>query len=453
MKQVRGTSVVVVGAAKSGVAAARLLARKGAHVFLTDSGDLSAHAREALGAANVPFEEGGHSQAARSGDWLVVSPGVPTEAPLVQDYLRSGRAVLSEIEVGSWYEQGRILAVTGSNGKTTTTSWLDHVWTTAGAPHLLGGNIGIAYCDIVEGSSPGTTSILEVSSFQLDHIDTFRPSVGILLNITPDHLNRYQYQFERYVAAKMRMQENLREGDVFIYWQEDPVVAPLVADLRKRPGAPRFMAFSDQSRPEEGVYVRDGQITFHIENREESLMLVEDVGLRGRHNLHNGLATALAARVSEIRNEFIRDSLMRFEGVEHRLETVRILDGVTWINDSKATNVNAVWYALESMRTPTVVIMGGRDKGNDYAELAGVVKAKVHTIIAIGEGAAAVEAQLGAHVPTLTHAESMDDAVRKARKAAKRGETVLLSPACASFDMFESYEHRGREFKKSVNQL
>jgi UDP-N-acetylmuramoylalanine--D-glutamate ligase len=182
-------------------------------------------------------------------------------------------------------------------------------------------------------------------------------------------------------------------------------------------------------------------------------MLVEDIGLRGRHNLHNGLATALAARVSEIRNDFIRDSLMRFEGVEHRLETVRILDGVTWINDSKATNVNAVWYALESMRTPTVVIMGGRDKGNDYAELVDAVKAKVHTIIAIGEGAAAVDAQLGGHVPNLLHAGSMDEAVRKANNVAKRGETVLLSPACASFDMFESYEHRGREFKKSVNQL
>lgn len=445
--------MVVVGAAKSGVAAARLLARKGADVFLTDSGALSAHSRSELAAAGVPFEEGGHTEAAQNGDWLVVSPGVPDEAAIVQTYLASGRAVISEIEVGSWYDQGRIVAVTGSNGKTTTTSWLDHVWTTADAPHLLGGNIGIAYCDIVEGSTPETTSILEVSSFQLDHIDTFRPRVGILLNITPDHLNRYQYRFENYVASKLRMQENLRDGDVFIYWLEDPVVAPVVADLRKRPGAPRFMAFSDSSRPDEGIFVRDGHIIFHIENREEPLMLVEDIGLRGRHNLHNGLATALAARVSEIRNDFIRDSLMRFEGVEHRLETVRILDGVTWINDSKATNVNAVWYALESMRTPTVVIMGGRDKGNDYAELVDAVKAKVHTIIAIGEGAAAVDAQLGGHVPNLLHAGSMDEAVRKANNVAKRGETVLLSPACASFDMFESYEHRGREFKKSVNQL
>lgn len=453
MKEVRGASVVVVGAAKSGVAAARLLAGKGAQVFLTDAGSVSETAKTALNAAGVRFEEGGHSEAAMAADWLVVSPGVPDEAPIVQAYLGSGRAVLSEIEVASWYDRGRIVAVTGSNGKTTTTSWLDHVWNTAGAPHLLGGNIGIAYSDIVDGSTPETTSILEVSSFQLDHIDTFRPKVGILLNITPDHLNRYQYRFENYIASKMRLCENQREGDVFIYWQEDPVVAPLVADLKKRPGAPRFMAFSDTSRPEEGVYVRGGQIIFHIGNREETLMLVEDVGLRGRHNLHNGLATALAARVSEIRNEFIRESLMRFEGVEHRLETVRILDGVTWINDSKATNVNAVWYALESMRTPTVVILGGRDKGNDYAELVDAVKAKVHTIIAIGEGAAAVEAQLGAHVPTLTHAGSMEEAVRMARKAAKRGETVLLSPACASFDMFENYEHRGREFKKFVNQL
>jgi UDP-N-acetylmuramoylalanine--D-glutamate ligase len=213
------------------------------------------------------------------------------------------------------------------------------------------------------------------------------------------------------------------------------------------------MAFSDVSRPEEGIFVRDGQIFFHLNHQEDLLMLAEDLGLRGRHNLHNGLATALAARVSEIKNEFIRESLMRFEGVEHRLETVRTLDGVSYINDSKATNVNAVWYALDSVKTPLVLILGGRDKGNDYAELIPQIHAKVHTIIAIGEGKVAVEAQLKEHVPTFLVADTMDQAVRMGKKAAKRGESVLLSPACASFDMFENYEHRGREFKKSVNQL
>lgn len=453
MRSLSQVPVVVVGAAKSGLAAARLLKTKGADVFLTDSGTMSDAAKARLTADGIAFEDGGHSDRAFVGEFLVISPGVPTEAPIVQSYLSSGKKVHSEIELASWFEQGRVVAVTGSNGKTTTASWLDHCWSTAKAPHLLAGNIGIAYSDVVGESASHSTSLLEISSFQLDHIDTFRPNVGILLNITPDHLNRYQYKFENYIASKMRMCENQRDGDVFIYWQEDPVVAPLVADLKGKPGAPRFMAFSDESRPEEGIFVRDGQIFFHLNHQEEFLMLVEDLGLRGRHNLHNGLATALAARVSEIKNEFIRESLMRFEGVEHRLENVRTLDGVSYINDSKATNVNAVWYALDSVKNPLVLILGGRDKGNDYSELIPQIHAKVHTIIAIGEGKAAIEAQLKEHVPNFVVAETMEQAVRMGKKAAKRGETVLLSPACASFDMFENYEHRGREFKKYVNQL
>lgn len=453
MRELANVPVVVVGAAKSGLAAARLLKRKGAAVFLTDSGTMSDAAKARLSGDGIAFEEGGHSDRAYSGEFLVISPGVPTEAPIVQLYLTAGKKVYSEIELASWFEQGHVVAVTGSNGKTTTASWLDHLWSTAKAPHLLAGNIGIAYSDVVDESRPETSSLLEISSFQLDHIDSFRPNVGILLNITPDHLNRYHYQFERYIASKMRMCENQREGDVFIYWQEDPVVAPLVSALKGKPGAPRFMAFSDESRPEEGIFVRDGQIFFHLNHQEEFLMIVEDLGLRGRHNLHNGLATALAARVSEIKNEFIRESLMRFEGVEHRLENVRTLDGVNYINDSKATNVNAVWYALDSVKNPLVLILGGRDKGNDYSELVPQIHAKVHTIIAIGEGKAAIETQLKEHVPNFMVADTMDQAVRMGKKAAKRGETVLLSPACASFDMFENYEHRGREFKKSVNQL
>jgi UDP-N-acetylmuramoylalanine--D-glutamate ligase len=453
MRELSNVPVVVVGAAKSGLAAARLLRTQGADVFLTDSGTMPDTAKARLAADGIAFEDGGHTDRAYAADFLVISPGVPTEAPIVQSYLNAGKKVYSEIELASWFERGRTVAVTGSNGKTTTASWLDHLWSTAKAPHLLAGNIGIAYSDVVLDSADHTTSLLEISSFQLDHIDTFRPTVGILLNITPDHLNRYQYKFENYAASKMRMCENQREGDVFIYWHEDPVVAPLIAALKGKPGAPRFMAFSDESRPDEGIFVRDGQIFFHLNHQEEFLMLVEDLGLRGRHNLHNGLATALAARVSEIKNEFIRESLMRFEGVEHRLETVRTLDGVSYINDSKATNVNAVWYALDSVKNPLVLILGGRDKGNDYSELIPQIHAKVHTIVAIGEGKAAIETQLREHVPNFLVADSMEQAVRMSKKAAKRGESVLLSPACASFDMFENYEHRGREFKKYVNQL
>lgn len=453
MNDFRDRHIVVAGAARSGVAVARLLAAGGAHVFLTDSGAVSEAAAARLQAAGVAFEQGGHTERAFGAEMLVVSPGVPDKSPITQHYLTAGKPVLSELEVASRFEKGRIVAVTGSNGKTTVTTWLDHLWTTAAVPHLTGGNIGTAYSDLVEGSTAGTTSILEVSSFQLDHIDRFRPAVSVLLNITPDHLDRYGYRFEAYAASKLRIAENQQSPDVFIHWMDDPVAAPLVAALRQRPQPPRILAFSDTGEPEEGVFVRDGHIVFKLNQTEEILMRVEEIGLRGRHNLHNGLATALAARVSEIRLEHIRESLSQFEGVEHRLETVRVLDGVTWINDSKATNVNAVWYALESMKTPLVLILGGRDKGNDYAELVPQIRAKVHTIIGIGEGKDAVKAQLGEVAPMYVEATTMEDAVRKARKAAKRGEAVLLSPACASFDMFENYEHRGREFKKYVNQL
>jgi UDP-N-acetylmuramoylalanine--D-glutamate ligase len=275
----------------------------------------------------------------------------------------------------------------------------------------------------------------------------------LLLNITPDHLNRYQYNFENYAASKMRIGMNQSDQDVFIFWNEDPVVQRLLPGHFSRTDRPRLWAFSSTSEVKDGIFVRGNKIYFNIDNNEEYLMHLEEIGLKGRHNLHNGLATALAARAAEIRIDAIRDSLMRFEGVEHRLEQVRELDGVRFINDSKATNVNAVWYALESMKVPVVLILGGRDKGNDYSELVEQIHQKVHTIIAIGEGKKAIVEQLGKHVPYLIEADSMEDAVRASKKVAKRGETVLLSPACASFDMFENYEHRGSEFKKYVNQL
>lgn len=450
---VRNKHIVVIGAAKSGLAAALLLKSKGANAFVTDSGKISEDFKSTLNGQNIPFEENGHSVKAYQADFVVVSPGVPDEAPIIQHYVGSKKSIYSEIEVASWFTDKPIVAVTGSNGKTTVTSWLGHMWQTAGISANVAGNIGIAFSDVIRNSASADWSILEVSSFQLDHIDKFRPKISLLLNITPDHLNRYQYNFDNYAASKMRIGMNQIDSDVFICWNEDPVVSRLLNQKTNWSGKPRIWKFSSETTVMPGIYVRDNKIFFNTDNQEEYLMQIEEIGLKGRHNLHNGLATALAARAAEISIEYIRDSLMKFEGVEHRLEFVREMDGVKYINDSKATNVNAVWYALDSINVPVVLILGGRDKGNDYSELVEQIKQKVHTIVAIGEGQKAIIEQLKEHVPYLVTADSMDQAVKEARKVAKRGESVLLSPACASFDMFENYEHRGSEFKRFVNNL
>ncbi len=452
MRVVKGDHIVVIGAARSGLAAACLLKERGANVFVTDSGEISESAKKRLAENEIRWEENGHSESSKTADYAVVSPGVPDESPLIQFYQQQGKSVYSEIEIASWFTEQSIFAVTGSNGKTTTASWMAYTWQKAERDMILAGNIGSAFSDHVSKLNPQTDVILEVSSFQLDHIDTFKPSVSMLLNITPDHLNRYQNDFSKYTASKLRIKENQTEGDTFIYWDEDPVVATKI-EIEKSNSPVRYLSFSDSKEVDEGVFVREGKIYFKLNQKEEFLMYVHEMGLPGRHNLKNGMATALAARVAEIKNETIRESLMTFEGVAHRLEHVRTLNGVQWYNDSKATNVNAVWYALQSFSGPLVLIMGGRDKGNDYSDLIPELREKVHTLIAIGEGKAAIEKQLRDEVPNFVTVQSMGQAVDCAHKWAKRGEVVLLSPACASFDMFESYEHRGDVFKYAVNKL
>lgn len=449
---VAGKHITVIGAAKSGVGAACLLANRGARVLVTDSGSIPEAYKSILTRAGIRFEENGHSAGSYEADFAVASPGVPDEAPLMQHFLSSGKGLYSEIEAASWFSSSPIVAITGSNGKTTVTSWLGHLWETAGVSAKVGGNIGTAFSGLVDQTQSGDWTILEISSFQLDHIHSFRPKISCILNITPDHLNRYQYKFENYAASKMRIMENQQSDDVFICWNEDAIVGRLLGSLSRK-NLPQIWRFSIENEVEQGAFVRENKIFFKINNQEEYLMHIEEIGLKGRHNLQNGLAVALAARAAEIRVDAIRESLMKFEGVEHRLEQVRTLDGVKYINDSKATNVNAVWYALDSIKVPMVLILGGRDKGNDYSELEDQIRQKVHTIIAIGEGKDSIRKQLADHVPNFRTAESMEEAVRESRRVAKRGEVVLLSPACASFDMFENYEHRGREFKKYVNQL
>ena len=455
MREVENKHIVVVGAARSGLAVASLLKRKGADIFVTDHGPISKSTKQKLKKLDIAFEENGHTGKAEQGAFLALSPGVPTEAPLVQHYLNHGKEVFSEIEIASWFNKSSIVAVTGSNGKTTVTNWLDHTWKKANRKHITAGNIGYAFSDKVEQTSHNSEALLEVSSFQLDHINRFHPHVSVLLNISADHLDRYNDDFSNYAKSKFRIIENQTGDDWFIYNYDDPKIAGHVDSLKKKETAPRLLPFSIKKEltGTNGAFVRDKNIILKINKQEEVLMPTRDVKLSGQHNLSNGLATALAARASEIKSDVIRESLRTFEGVEHRLELVRTVNGVKYINDSKATNINAVWYALDSFDVPLTVIMGGRDKGNDYSELVNQIREKVHTIIAIGEAQPLIEEQLKSVVPNFKTADNMNDAVRSAKGVAKRGEIVLLSPACSSFDMYDNYEHRGNEFKKAVNRL
>ncbi len=453
MIDVKNKHITIAGAARSGVPAALLLKRKGAIPFLSDAGSVSDQFADTLRRESIEFEENTHSERAMQGDFLVMSPGVPTSSHIAEKYLSDNKSVYSEIELASWFNRSPIVAVTGSNGKTTVVNWMHHTWKTAQKECIVAGNIGYAFSELVEQTSEDKDLLLEVSSFQLDHIDGFRPSVAVILNITPDHLDRYNNNFEKYAASKFRIAENQIAADSFIYNADDAKISGFAKKLSERENTPEMMAFSTESEVPNGAFVRNGQLIIRLDNKEEILMNIDDIALPGRHNLSNGMATALAARASEIKNEYIRESLQSFEGVEHRLEYVRTFNGVKYINDSKATNINAVWFALDSFNVPVTLILGGRDKGNDYRELESQIREKVHTVVAIGEAKEAIRNQLKDSVPNLIEAESMKEAVKKASNVAKRGEIILLSPACSSFDMFENYEHRGKVFKQSVLEL
>ncbi len=450
---VRGKHIVIAGAARSGVAVSILLKQKGAIPFLSDIGPVKDELTNRLQEESISFEQNTHSETAMNGEFLVLSPGVPSTSPIASHYRDAGKKIYSEIEVASWFNNSPIVAVTGSNGKTTVTSWMAHTWKVANREYLLAGNIGTAFSELVEHSAPDVAALLEISSFQLDHIDSFHPEISMILNITPDHLDRYNNSFDQYAGSKKSITKNQSSDDWFIYNFDDPVLSGFAKELSAKENKPRLLSFSSTTEVPNGAFVRGGQLVLKINNEEEYLMQIGDISLPGRHNLNNGMAMALAARASEIRNEYIRESLKTFEGVAHRLEVVRNLNGIRFINDSKATNINAVWYALDSFNMPLTLILGGRDKGNDYLELENQIREKVHTIIAIGEAKEAIKKQLTDVVPNLLEADSMKEAVKLSLKSAKRGELVLLSPACSSFDMFENYEHRGNVFKQAVLEL
>ncbi len=447
----------MVGGARSGRAAARLLAKVGGEVFLTEQDAPSDGAVAALDEAGVEYEFGGHTAEALDADVLVLSPGVPTQSNIVQQALRAGLDVYSEIEAASWFCDAPIVAITGTNGKTTTTSLTGHVFRTAfadtpGREAIVAGNIGYPFSDYVLETEPTDVVVLEVSSFQLDHVETFRPRVSVLLNITPDHLGRYDYDFEAYAQAKHNIFRNQGEGDVVVYNRDDDDVRDAVEEAAAEQGV-RPMAITREGVPTAGAGFRDGRLVLRTDDEDDSLMPQDELALRGRHNMYNSLAAAVSARVMEVENDVIRESLSGFEGVPHRLEEVRTVDDVLYVNDSKATNVNAVWYALESFDRPIVLIAGGRDKGNDYTDLKPLVRDQVRAVVALGESAENVERELGGEAPDHSRAETMEDALTQAQRAAQPGDVVLLSPACSSFDMYENYEERGDTFRRLVETL
>jgi UDP-N-acetylmuramoylalanine--D-glutamate ligase len=445
----RGRKVTVVGAARSGIGAARLLSANGASVFVTDlspAGKLTTNLME-LKKTGIPFEAGGHTERAYDADLMVISPGVPTDSEIIREAGLKGIRVVSEIEMASWFCAAKIAAVTGTNGKTTTVTLLGRMLADANVPSTTAGNIGTAFSGVAAGAGPGSVVVLEVSSFQLDHIESFRPTVSVILNITPDHLNRYGGSFEKYAKSKCRVFENQGTGDTFIYNADDPETKARVERLV--PAGVRLMPFGLNEPPGDGAFRRNERLVVRTEGREENVIGVPELGIPGVHNLYNAMAATLAALSLGVSPGSARRTLSEFKGVEHRLEFVRELKGVKYVNDSKATNVDSVWYALQSYRSPIVLILGGRDKGNDYTRIAPLVSASVKSIVAVGESADKV-VKFFAGAVTVAKAASMKEAVDLSAAAAADGDVVLLSPACASFDWFDNYEHRGRVFKEAV---
>ena len=441
--------MVILGAGESGTGAAILAKKKGFDVFVSDAGEIRDTYRQMLSAHHIPWEEGRHSlPGILEGDEVVKSPGIPDDAMVVRKVKEHRMPVISEIEFAGRYTQAKTICVTGSNGKTTTTNLIYHMLKKAGLDVEMAGNVGQSFAMMVAEKNPEYV-VLELSSFQLDGMFDFRADVAIITNITPDHLDRYGHKMSRYVASKFRITRNQSERDFLIYCHDDP-------EIRK--GLERFhppsvlLAFSIQEARGPVAYVQNSNLCIQYKNQKLT-MSIHDLALKGKHNMYNSMAAGIAGQVLKIRKEIIRESLSDFQGVEHRLEPVIKVHGIMFINDSKATNVNSTWYALESMSENVVLILGGIDKGNDYSPLEPLVRQKVKAIICLGKDNSKILKAFEGKVPKLLEARSMGEAVKKSYVVGKKGDTVLLSPACASFDLFENYEDRGRQFKEAVRNL
>ena len=446
---VKGRKVTVVGAARSGLGAARLLGANGASVFVTDTAPAArlTDSLIALKKLRIPFEAGGHTERAYDADLMVISPGVPSDAGVIREAVSKGIRVVSEIEMASWFCAARIAAVTGTNGKTTTVTLLGRLLADAGVPSVVAGNIGTAFSGVAPSLGRDAVAALEVSSFQLDHVESFRPAVAVILNITPDHLDRYAGSFDRYAKSKCRIFRNQGPGDALVYNVDDHETRTRVE--RMAPAGVTLLPFGLDELSGDGAFRRSGTLIVRRGGVETEVIATDAIGIPGVHNVYNAMASVLAAFAFGVSAESARATLGAFTGVEHRLEFVRELRGVKYVNDSKATNVDSVWYALQSYPSPIVLILGGRDKGNDYSKIVPLVSTSVRSIVAIGESADKVAKAFAGTVP-LARAASMNEAVARATAAAAEGDVVLLSPACASFDWFDNYEHRGRVFKEAV---
>ncbi|MCQ2369661.1 MAG: UDP-N-acetylmuramoyl-L-alanine--D-glutamate ligase [Paludibacteraceae bacterium] len=440
--------IAVLGGGESGSGAAVLAKVKGFDVFLSDSSKIKQEYKNLLDKYAIDWEEGGHSEdRILNADEIIKSPGIPTKAPLIQKLIALGKPIISEIEFAGRYNTAKTVCITGSNGKTTTTMLTYHMLQKAGLNVGLAGNVGKSFAlQVAENNYD--YYVIELSSFQLDNMYDFKADIAILLNITPDHLDRYEYKFQNYIDAKFRITQNQTDDDVFIYWNDDDVIrqnlGSIVSSAKRKP-------FSLKKGNGAKAYIEDG--VFTIEDDDSFFTIsVEDLSLKGTHNIYNSMAAALSANALYIKKDAIREALMDFQGVEHRLEPITKVKSVLYVNDSKATNVNSCWYALESMKTPVVLILGGTDKGNDYNEILPLVKEKVRSLVFMGKDNKKL-IDFFKDIKPYVSVDSLDDAVMECYKAAKEGDTVLLSPCCASFDLFKNYEDRGRQFKEKVRNL
>lgn len=441
--------IVILGGGESGVGSAILAQAKNFDVFLSDKGMLQDKYKKELEQHNISYEEGEHSEdIILSATEIIKSPGIPNYTPLIQKAIEKGIPIISEMEFAKRYTLAKMICITGSNGKTTTTSLIYHILKSAGLNVGLGGNIGKSFARQVAEENYDYY-VLELSSFQLENMYTFKADIAILLNITPDHLDRYDHNMQNYIDAKMRITQNQTSEDAFIYWEEDPIVSK---EIERITSTAQQFTFAKQKVKSACAYTDDKKI---IINTAKSIFTMEqdDLSLPGIHNLYNSLASGIAAKLLDITDENLRQSLSDFQGVEHRLEKVARVKGIQFINDSKATNVNSCWYALQSMKTKVVLILGGTDKGNDYTEIEDLVKEKVHSLIFLGIDNQKLHDFFDGKVKNIIDCTSMEDAVKKSYQSAHEGDTILLSPCCASFDLFKNYEDRGRQFKEYVRKL